>query len=120
MNCFTATGRLGQTPEIKTLDSGKKVCKFSIGVDTGDKNNPTFWASCVLWDKKAEIAEKYLDKGSLIAIQGNLYTESYTAKDGNKVSKTVVKVNEFNFLEKKATPTTDDFMGGVEDDPPTF
>jgi single-strand DNA-binding protein len=100
-------GNLGNTPEIITLDSGKKLAKFSIATNEsykntdGEKITETQWHNVVAWNKTAEIVEKYLDKGKEIAIEGKLTSRSYDDKDGNKRYITEVVVNELLMLGSK-------------------
>lgn len=83
-------GNLGAAPEVKDLESGKKLAKFSIATNERYKNSDgqavesTHWHNVVAWDKTAEIAEKLLNKGSEIALEGKLVNRSYDDKDGNK------------------------------------
>jgi len=101
-------GNLGNAPEIKTTESGKKLARFSIATDEvyrnakGDKVKETTWHNLVAWGKIAGIVEKYLNKGSEVAIEGKLISRSYT-KDGVKKYITEVQVNELLMLGSKAT-----------------
>ncbi|GGK37333.1 MULTISPECIES: single-stranded DNA-binding protein [Flavobacteriaceae] len=100
-------GNLGNKPEIITLESGKKLAKFSIATNEnyknaqGEKVTNTEWHNLVAWGKTAEIAENYLEKGKEIAIEGKLTTRSYDDKDGNKRSITEVVVSELLLLGTK-------------------
>jgi len=100
-------GNLGNAPEIITLDSGKKLAKFSIATnDTyknaqGEKVQDTQWHNVIAWNKTAEIVEKYLEKGKEVAIEGKLTTRSYDDKDGNKRYVTEVVCNELLMLGSK-------------------
>ena len=100
-------GNLGNKPEIITLDSGKKLAKFSIATNEtyknaqGEKITNTEWHNLVAWGKTAEIAENYLEKGKEIAIEGKLTTRSYDDKDGNKRYITEIIVNELLLLGAK-------------------
>jgi single-strand DNA-binding protein len=93
-------GNLGNAPEVKTTESGKKLAKFSVATNEsyrnakGEKVTETTWHNLVAWGKVAEIAEKYLTKGKEVAIEGKLINRSYTDKDGNKKYITEVEVNE--------------------------
>ena len=66
-------GNLGMNPEIKTLDSGKKLAKFSIATNEsyknakGEKIEDTQWHNLIAWGKTADIIEKYLEKGNEVA-----------------------------------------------------
>ena len=71
-------GNLGANPEIKTLEGGRKLARFSLATSenhrntNGEKVTETQWHNIVAWGKVAEIAEKYLKKGSEVAIEGKL------------------------------------------------
>jgi len=101
-------GHLGNAPEIKELEGGKKLARFSIATNEtyrnlkGDKVTETTWHNLFAWGKIAGIVEKYLNKGSEIAIEGKLISRSYT-KDGVKKYITEVQVNELLMLGSKAT-----------------
>lgn len=101
-------GNLGNDPEIITLDSGKKLAKFSIATNEsyknaqGEKVTETQWHNLIAWNKTAEIVEKYLEKGKEIAIEGKLTSRSYDDKDGNKKYITEVVVNELLMLGNKS------------------
>jgi len=100
-------GNLGNKPEIITLESGKKLAKFSIATNENYKNSQgekvtnTEWHNLVAWGKTAEIAENYLEKGREIAIEGKLTTRSYDDKDGNKRYITEIVVSELLLLGTK-------------------
>ena len=100
-------GNLGNAPEIITLDSGKKLAKFSIATNDsyknaqGEKITDTQWHNLVAWNKTAEIVEKYLEKGKAVAIEGKLTSRSYEDKDGTKKYITEVVVNELLLLGSK-------------------
>jgi len=104
-NSVRLTGRLGAAPEVKNLDE-KKVAKISLATNYYRKNGKgetvqeTHWHHLVLWNRQAEIAEKYLDKGSQIAIEGRLANRYYTDKDGAKHQVTEVVVSEMMMLGK--------------------
>ena len=93
-------GNLGMNPEIKTLDSGKKLAKFSIATNEsyknakGEKIEDTQWHNLIAWGKTADIIEKYLEKGNEVAIEGKLTNRSYDDKDGNKRYITEIVINE--------------------------
>ena len=69
----------------------------------GEKVTETQWHRVIAWGKVAEIAEKYLDKGKEVAIEGKLINRSYTDKEGNKKYITEIQVNELLLLGAKAT-----------------
>lgn len=97
-------GNLGNSPEIKTFESGKKVANVRIATSEvyrnakGEKVKDTQWHNLVLWGKLAEIAEKYLSVGKEIAIEGKLVNRQYTDKDGKKKYFSEVQVSELLLL----------------------
>ncbi|WP_396156501.1 single-stranded DNA-binding protein [Flavobacterium sp.] len=99
-------GHVGQEPEIKTFDGGKKLANITIATndyyinDKGDKVEQTEWHKVTAWGKVAEIIEKYVTKGKEIAIEGKLTHRSYDDKDGNKRYITEVVVNDILLMGK--------------------
>ena len=93
-------GNLGNDPEIITLDSGKKLAKFSLATNEyykdadGQKQTKTEWHNVVAWNKTAELIENYVTKGKEIAIEGKLTNRTWDDKEGNKRYTTEVVVNE--------------------------
>ena len=100
-------GNLGNNPEIITLESGKKLAKISIATNEtyknaqGEKVTDTQWHNVVAWNKTAEIIEKYLQKGSEVAVEGKLTSRSYEDKDGTKKYITEIVCNELLMLGGK-------------------
>ncbi|KGL62481.1 single-stranded DNA-binding protein [Polaribacter sp. Hel1_85] len=100
-------GNLGNNPEIITLDSGKKLAKFSIATNEsyknaqGEKVTDTQWHNVIAWNKTAEIIERYLEKGNEVAIEGKLTSRSYETKEGEKRYVTEVVCNELLMLGNK-------------------
>jgi|SRR6056297_3283125 len=105
-NSVRLIGNLGDDPKVRKLDSGKTVANFSIATNeiyrdnNGEKQSETTWHRLVAWGKQAEIAEKYLKKGSEIALEGKLTNRSYDGKDGEKHYVTEVLVNSILMLDK--------------------
>ena len=99
-------GHVGQEPEIKTFEGGKKLANITIATndyyinDKGDKVEQTEWHKVTAWGKVAEIIEKYVTKGKEIAIEGKLTHRSYDDKDGNKRYITEVVVNDILLMGK--------------------
>lgn len=93
-------GHLGMNPEVKQLDGGKTLAKLSIATTERYTNNKdekvadTQWHNLVAWGKTAEIAEKYLKKGSEVAIEGKLTSRSYDDKEGIKRYITEIVISE--------------------------
>lgn len=102
MNKVVITGRLTKKPELKELKESK-LCEFTLAVNR-DKEKTDF-INCIVWNKQAENLVKYQDKGSLIAIFGEIRVDAYEI-EGNKRYKTYVLVNNIEFLGiKKEIPT---------------
>ena len=99
-------GNVGNDPEIKNLDGGKKVAHLNIATndsyknDKGEKVEQTEWHRVVAWGKTAEIIEKYVTKGIQIALEGKLTNRSYDDKNGEKRYITEVVVSEVMLLGK--------------------
>ena len=97
-------GNVGQNPEIRNLESGKKVASFSIATNEfyknskGEKVQDTQWHNVVAWGKTAEIVERYVGTGKEIAIEGKLTNRSYESKEGAKRYVTEVVASEILLL----------------------
>lgn len=122
MNSVSLIGRLGQNPQVRTTGGGKKVVNFSVAVDYGygDKKI-TSWIPVVVWDKTAELAEKYLSKGSQVAVSGRLQQRSWEDHDGNKHTVIEVFAAQLDFLSKSERPNSNadrDFDSPNEDEAP--
>jgi single-strand DNA-binding protein len=100
-------GNLGADPEVKELEKGSKVANFSIATnesyknDKGEKVQNTQWHNVVAWGKVAEIIEKYVKKGSEVAVEGKLQTRSYEDKEGIKRYVTEVVISEVLMIGHK-------------------
>jgi single-strand DNA-binding protein len=100
-------GNLGQDPEIKKFDSGKTCARLSLATTESFRNNEgkrmqeTHWHKLILWGHTAQIAEKYLRKGSEIAVEGKLTSRSYENKAGEKKYITEIVVNDILMLRNK-------------------
>lgn len=103
-NTVTLIGRLGANPEVKNLDDKNAVARLSIATDDsyknakGEKVSNTQWHTVVAWNRQAKFAEKYLQKGSNVAIEGKLVHRNYETKNGEKRYVTEVVANEFLML----------------------
>ncbi|NUM31651.1 MAG: single-stranded DNA-binding protein [Bacteroidetes bacterium] len=102
-NSVRLFGNVGQDPEIKTLENGNKLAKFSLATtekfrdSKGEITEETTWHNLVVWGKQADTIEKYVKKGEKLLIEGRLTNRSYEAKDGTKKYITEIVVNEFLF-----------------------
>lgn len=116
MNKAILMGRLTRDPEIRYTQGENQmaVAKFTLAVDrqrrsnrSSDENTADF-ISCVAFGKTAEFMEKYIRKGTKIAMTGRIQTGSYTNKDGVKVYTTDVVVDEMEFAESKNSSGSSD------------
>lgn len=107
-NSVRLIGNLGAAPEVKTITDNKKLAKFSLATnetyknEKGEKVTETYWHNIIVWGKLAGVVEKYLKKGSEVAIEGKLTNKSFTDKDGNKRYVTEIIANEILMLGSKA------------------
>lgn len=104
VNKVILIGNLGKDPEVRHLDNGRAVANFSLATSevynnkSGERVTNTEWHNIVMWTPLAELAEKYLKKGSQIYVEGKLQTRTYDDKDGNRKYMTEVVVLTMNFL----------------------
>ena len=105
VNKVILVGNLGRDPEVRTLESGVKVARFSLATtesyndrNTGQRVDQTEWHNIVLWRGLAEIAEKYLRKGNQVYLEGKLQTRSYQDKDGITKYSTEIVGQNMNML----------------------
>ncbi len=104
VNKVILVGNLGKDPEVRHLENGASVANFSIATSetykdkNGNRQEQTEWHNVVLWRGLAEIAEKYLRKGSQIYVEGKLRTRSWQDKDGNTRYTTEVVGDQMTML----------------------
>lgn len=106
MNKVILIGRLTKDPETRYSQGQSSTCisRYSLAVDRQfkrDGEQTADFLNCVSFGKQGEFAEKYLKKGTKIAVTGRLQTGSYTDKDGKKVYTTDVVVESHEFVESK-------------------
>ena len=100
-------GNLGNASEVRNIESGKKMVRFSLATNEnyrnakGEKITETQWHNLIAWGKVADIVEKYLTKGTEVAIEGKLMSRTYIDKDGNKKYSTEIQVHELLLLGNK-------------------
>jgi len=100
-------GHLGNDPEIKSLNGGKTVAKFSMATsesykkDNGEKVTETQWHNIVAWNGTAKIVEKLLKKGCEVVVEGKLTSRNWDDKDGKKHYITEIVANEILLLKSK-------------------
>ena len=106
INKVILIGRLGRDPEVRTIESGTKVARFSVATSetfkdkNGERKEQTEWHNIICWRNLADIAEQYLTKGKLIYIEGRLRTRSWE-DNGIKKYTTEIQADTFTMLGAK-------------------
>ncbi len=108
INKVILVGNLGKDPEVRYLEGGTAVANFPIATsetykdkNSGERKTNTEWHNIVLWRGLAEIAEKYLKKGSQVYIEGKLKTRQWQDKDGNNRYTTEIVGDNLQMLGRK-------------------
>jgi len=110
VNKVILVGNVGRDPEVRHLDKGVAVARFSLATTenytskTGEKVSNTEWHNVVAWRGLAEVAEKYVKKGSQLYIEGRLRTNMYE-KDGVKHYTTEINADTMQLLGKREGQT---------------
>lgn len=111
VNRVMLIGNLGKEPDIQFLEGNIAVAKFPLATTetfkdrTGKLISQTEWHTVVLWRGLAELAQKYLHKGSLVYIEGRLRTRSWEDKEGSRKFATEVVGDNLIMLDKRADGT---------------
>lgn len=99
-------GHVGQEPEIKIIEGGKKLAKLTLATnevyynDNKEKITDTQWHNITAWGKTAEIIESFVNKGKEIMVEGKLTYRNWEDKNGEKRYATEIIVNELLLLSK--------------------
>ena len=107
LNKAMLIGRLGAKPEKRQTGSGLSVATLNIATTeyfndkSGQRRERTEWLRVVLWDKLADLAEMYLDKGSQVYIEGRIQTREWQDKEGQKRYTTEIVGQQLQFLDSK-------------------
>ena len=138
VNKVILIGNLGRDPELKMTPSGQALCRFSIATteswkdSQGQRQSKTEWHNIVVWGKQAEVAEKYLRKGSQVMVEGRIQYREYQDQQGNKKTATDIRLDNMVMLgakdggsrsqesydEPQAPPVAGPQAGGYEEDIP--
>lgn len=119
VNKVILVGNLGKDPEVKYLDNGVAVANFSLATTENYKNkqgervSQTEWHNIVLWRGLAEVAEKYLKKGSSIYIEGKIKNRKWEDKDGNTRYNTEILGDNMTMLGTK--PSTEETSSNTQE-----
>jgi single-strand DNA-binding protein len=103
VNKVILVGNLGRDPEVRSMQSGDKVCNLSVATserwkdrNSGEMQEKTEWHRVVLFDQKlVEVAEKYLTKGAKVYLEGQLQTRKWTDQSGTEKYSTEVVLQRF-------------------------
>ena len=107
VNKVILVGNVGKDPETRYLDEGTAFSKFSMATSetyknkAGERISNTEWHNIVLWRGLAQVAEKYVKKGTQIYIEGRIKTRSYDDQDGNKKYITEIVGDQMQLLSRK-------------------
>ena len=107
INKVILLGNLTKDPELIRTGDGIAIAKFTLAVSRQLKKNEADFINCIAFGKIGETITQYFNKGSKIAITGNIRTGSYDAKDGTKRYTTDVIVETFEFVESKKKETNE-------------
>ncbi len=109
VNKVILIGNLGKDPEVRALENGAKLARFSIATsesytdkNTNEKKEITEWHNIVVWRGLADVAENYLKKGMKVYVEGKLRTRSWQDDAGNAKSSTEIVADNFTMLTTKA------------------
>jgi single-strand DNA-binding protein len=101
MNVWTYSGRVGADAELRTTASGEQVLSFRVANDVGfGDRKTTQWVDNSYWGKRAAAVAKYVRKGDLITVSGELQLVEFTKRDGTPGSKLAVRVNDLDLAVK--------------------
>jgi single-strand DNA-binding protein len=122
VNKVILVGRLGRDPDVRYTSAGQPVANFSVATDevyrdrAGERQKRTEWHKIVVWGKQAEIAQKYLKKGSLIYLEGRIQTREYTDRDQNKRTSFEIVCTTFRMLGGRGDAATAGGGGGAAEE----
>ena len=130
MNKLFITGRVGRTPETRTISTGDTVCSFSLAVDNkrkGGQDQPPTWFKISAWGKLAELCGRYITKGKKVAVVGSVSGSTYDGSDGKTRFSLDVRADDVEFLSPKEQsdaaeptkkPVPDGFQEVLDEDLP--
>lgn len=123
INKVTLIGNLGGDPEVRHLESGVQVARFSVATNESYKDKDgnfqqiTEWHNVVCWRELAERAEKMLKKGMLVYVEGKISYRKYTTQEGQDRYVTDIVANTFRLLERREGGGFDSRFPTAEDTP---
>lgn len=126
INKVTLIGNLGKDPEVRHLESGSSVARFSVATNenyrdkAGEWQTRTEWHIVVVWRALAESAERNLKKGSMVYIEGRLRTRQYQDSNGVEKSITEIEGQVLRSLERKERSGNDAGFPSANDEPGNY
>lgn len=114
MNNVILIGRLTNEPEVRRTPEGKAIARYTLAVDRRGKDKGADFIRCTAFDNGADFAERYLHKGTKIALTGSIHTDSYTDREGRKVFTTEINVRDHEFCEPRSN-ASERTIGGEND-----
>jgi single-strand DNA-binding protein len=105
LNCFVGIGRLTRDPELRYTPSGKAVCKFGLAINRSYKNQEgnniedTLFINISSWGRQAEYCSQFLKKGRRIAVNGELRSNNWQDREGNKRVTFEITARSVQFLD---------------------
>ncbi len=116
LNCFTGIGRLTRDPELRYTPSGKAVCRLGLAINRSYRNQEgnniedTLFINVSVWGKQAEHTSQYLKKGRRVAINGELRSNNWQDREGNRRVSYEINARTVQFLDylKDIETTTDE------------
>jgi len=116
-NKIIIVGNLGRDPELRYTPQGVPVCNFSVATNerrrdaAGEVQEKTTWFRVTAWRKLAELANQYLKKGSQVYLEGRLYLDEYTDRDGVVRTSLRVDATDMRFLDRKPAELLEELHG---------
>jgi len=107
INKVILVGRVGKDPEVRHLDNNSVVASFTLATNesyknkSGEKVTNTEWHNIVVWRSLAEIAGRYVKKGTMLYVEGKIRTRAWNDKDGNKRYTTEIEADNFQMLSSR-------------------
>jgi single-strand DNA-binding protein len=126
LNRVILVGNLGKDPEVKKVGEGLTVTRISVATSeffrlkNGDLYADTQWHTVIFWRSLAELAGKFLKKGSLVYLEGKLKTRSYQDINGAKRFVAEVVGDKFVLLDKRVPLREMDDLDDLFEEPPPF
>ena len=117
LNTVVLMGRLTDKPELRKTQNDITLVNFTLAVD-GMKRDAVNWIDCTAWRQTAEFITKYFDKGQMIAVTGHIESETYSNKDGKRMKRITVQIDNASFCggkDKSDKPAVQSFDTASDD-----